>query len=167
MNDRFVLFDLDNTLVDSLHLKPLRDARRWSEVYALISSVNLFDGIAEMWQTLQRRGVFLGIVTHSPRPYASRVLDHVRFTPDELVAYHDLNGNRKPSPYGYERCSSGRDARLGAAVGDERADLIAADRFGCSAIFAGWARNPMLTADECQQVGWIYVARPRDIMDAL
>ena len=165
MNDHFVLFDLDNTLVDSLHLKPLRDARRWSEVYARISSIKVFDGISATWLALRRRGVFLGIVTHSPRSYASRVLDHVGFTPDALVAYHDLNGKRKPSPYGYEQCCSGRDARLGAAVGDERTDLLAADRFGCSAIFAGWARNPALTAEDCQQAGWLYVSRPRELVD--
>ena len=29
MKSQFIVFDLDNTLVDSLHLKSLRDARRW------------------------------------------------------------------------------------------------------------------------------------------
>ena len=135
--NRFVLFDLDNTLVDSLHLKPLRDARRWSEVYARISSVGLFGGIADAWRILQGRGVYLGVVTHSPRSYAARVLKHVGLNPDSLVAYHDLKGRQKPSPYGYEQCCNGREARLGVAVGDERADMIAADSFGCQAFFAG------------------------------
>jgi FMN phosphatase YigB (HAD superfamily) len=51
--NRFVLFDLDNTLVDSLHLKPLRDARRWPSVYAQIKTVTLFHGIVEMWTKLR------------------------------------------------------------------------------------------------------------------
>ena len=35
----FVLFDLDNTVVDSAHLKPLRDQRRWAEVYQQIAAL--------------------------------------------------------------------------------------------------------------------------------
>ena len=65
---RFVLFDLDNTLVDSLHLKPLRDARHWSSVYAQVSTVSAFDGIDDLWRELRMdNGLHLGIVTHSPR----------------------------------------------------------------------------------------------------
>src|SRR5687767_10682079 len=73
----FVLFDLDNTLVDSLPLKSLRDQRRWSEVYARLHTVKLFDGVEKLWTQLKAQNIFLGIVTHSPRPYATRVLNHV------------------------------------------------------------------------------------------
>lgn len=59
---RFWLFDLDNTLVDTLHLKPLRDVRRWREVYTRIDSVNLFDGIGEMWRAVRERGDHVGVV---------------------------------------------------------------------------------------------------------
>ena len=45
---RFFLFDLDNTLVDSLHLKPLRDARRWRDVYDRIEGVSTFAGVGEV-----------------------------------------------------------------------------------------------------------------------
>lgn len=49
----FVLFDLDNTLVDSLHLKELRDRRSWPPVYAQIPTVPLFVGVAEVWEELR------------------------------------------------------------------------------------------------------------------
>ena len=65
-------------------------------------------------------GLHLGIVTHSPRPYATRVLERVNLVPDELVAYHDLRGLRKPSPFGYELCCKGRDAGLGTGTGKDR-----------------------------------------------
>jgi len=133
----FVLFDLDNTLVDSTHLKSLRNARTWREVYRRIESIELFDGVLNMWKALQQHGVHLGVVTHSPRPYAERVLRHVALAPDVLVGYHDLHGNRKPSPYGYQRCCDGRPSDGGAAVGDERNDLLAADAFGCAGIVTG------------------------------
>ena len=163
----FVLFDLDNTLVDSLHLKPLRDARRWPAVYAQIKTVTLFEGIVPMWQSLRDRGLFLGVVTHSPRPYAERMLDHVGLKPDALIAYHDLNGKRKPSPYGYERCAEGRSPETGVTIGDERPDLIASDAFGTRGIFAGWCRSPALTAGDCTSAGWVFAACPDQVIEAL
>jgi phosphoglycolate phosphatase-like HAD superfamily hydrolase len=160
----FVLFDLDNTLVDSLHLKALRDQRSWQAVYAKVHIVRLFDGIAEVWAELRQCDVHLGVVTHSPRPYATRVLEHVGLSPDALIAYHDLQGKKKPSPFGYQRCAAGRDAACGAAVGDEENDLRAADSFGCQAAFAGWARDAVLTADDCRRRGWMFLRGPEELL---
>src|SRR5207247_5825386 len=134
------------------------------DVYARVSRLMLFDGIADTWNALRDGGVYLGVVTHSPRSYATRVLDHVGLAPDALIAYHDLNGKRKPSSYGYERCANGRAAGLGVAVGDERSDLIAADNFGSTGVFAGWSRSPSLTADDCHAAGWIFVPPPVEIV---
>jgi phosphoglycolate phosphatase-like HAD superfamily hydrolase len=160
----FVFFDLDNTLVDSLHLKPLRNQRRWADVYRRIQTVAVFDGIPEVWRQLRTRSVHLGIVTHSPGTYARRMLAHAGLEPDALVAYHDLNGKRKPSAYGYELGSAGRLSRRGIAIGDERNDLLAANAFGCIGVFAGWSRNPVLTADDCEREGWIYAAHPEELL---
>ena len=164
--NRFLLFDLDNTLVDSLFLKPLRDARRWPVVYERIEAVSAFPGIAEVWHVLRERGAYLGVVTHSPRPYATRVLDHVGLVPDKLTAYHDLRRRLKPSPYGYELCCDGCPARVGVAIGDERADLLAADAFGCQGVYAGWARRPALTAAQCREAGWMYAKEPKELLRA-
>jgi len=159
----FVLFDFDNTLIDSFHLKGLRDARRWSAVYADIKTVRLFEGIEAMWKELLAAKVYVGIVTHSPRPYAERVLEHVGLRPDSLIAYHDLSGKKKPSPYGYQRCCRGRAADAGMAVGDEENDLVAADSFGCTGVFAGWSRSPALSAEACKKSGWLFARHPREI----
>lgn len=163
----FVLFDLDNTLVDSLHLKTLRDQRSWPTVYARIPTVRLFDGIADVWEELEGRKTHLGVVTHSPRTYASKVLAHVALTPAALIAYHDLQGRKKPSPFGYQQCAAGHDAACGVAVGDEVNDLRAADAFGCRAAFAGWARDPVLTEAECAKNGWLYLRTPHDLIAAV
>jgi phosphoglycolate phosphatase-like HAD superfamily hydrolase len=166
----FVLFDLDNTLVDSLHLKALRDRRSWPAVYAQVPTIKLFDGIAEAWAELRERDVHLGVVTHSPRPYTTKVLAHVGLEPDALVAYHDLRGKKKPSPFGYQQCAAGMDAACGVAVGDEENDLRAADAFGCRAAYAGWARNPVLSEDDCAQRGWLFLRTPGEliaVVDAL
>ena len=161
----FVLFDLDNTVVDAAHLKPLRDQRRWAEVYQQIATIAVFAGIRDLWRRLQADGVHLGIVTHSPRSYATRVLAHVGLAADVLVAYHDLHGRRKPSPYGYELGCAGRMSRCGLAVGDERHDLVAVEAFGSVGVFAGWSRAPQFTKDDCKRGGWIYVTHPRELIE--
>lgn len=166
----FVLFDLDNTLVDSLHVKALRDQRAWQAVYAKVPTIKLFDGIAEVWTELQDREVHLGVVTHSPGTYATKVLTHVALTPEKLIAYHDLQGKKKPSPFGYQQCAVGQDAACGVAVGDEENDLRAADAFGCKAAFAGWSRQPTLTEKDCAARGWLYLRTPGEliaVVDAL
>ena len=163
----FVLFDLDNTLVDSLHLKPLRDARRWPDVYKQIETIELFTGVKDVWDALSESRVYLGVVTHSPKPYAQKVLAHVGLTVAGLVCYHDLDGKKKPSPFGYKKCCSDREANRGAAVGDERSDLLAADSFGCRGVFAGWSKNPILTEADCRQAGWAFARTPNEMLKLL
>jgi phosphoglycolate phosphatase-like HAD superfamily hydrolase len=161
---KFVVFDLDNTLVDSLHLKPLRDRRQWANVYSSIQTVEPFEGITELWTRLRDRGLHLAVVTHSPGSYARRTLAQVALAPDTIVAYHDLAGKRKPLPYGYELGCKGLLARNGVAVGDEPNDLLAADAFGCVGVFAGWSRNPTLTEADCERAGWIYAPKPSALL---
>jgi len=43
-----VIFDLDQTLVDSKHLKKLRDSRQWSEVFKNIDSIKPYPLIDEI-----------------------------------------------------------------------------------------------------------------------
>lgn len=161
---KFLLFDLDNTLVDSLHLKPLRDQRRWVDVYPRIETVGPFDGVPELWTQLRTLRLHLAVVTHSPVTYAKRMLAHVGLAPDTIVAYHDLDRKLKPLPYGYELGCKGRLSRCGIAVGDELNDLLAADAFGCIGVFAGWSRNPALTPDDCERAGWIHAFRPNELV---
>jgi phosphoglycolate phosphatase-like HAD superfamily hydrolase len=160
----FVLFDLDNTLVDSLHVKPLRDARRWPEVYPRIATFKSFEGIAEVWSQLRERGLHLAVVTHSPRNYAEKVLVQIQLSPDILVAYHDLERKLKPLPFGYRLGAAGRPSGQGIAVGDERNDLLAADAFGCIGVFAGWSRDPALLPTDCEPASWTYASRPSDLI---
>lgn len=164
---KFVLFDLDNTLVDSLHLKALRDKRRWTEVYAKITTIRPFHGIPELWEELRSLKVNLAVITHSQGKYARQTLAQVGLSPDTLVAYHDLDGKLKPSAYGYELGCKGRSSQHGIAVGDDANDLRAADAFGCVGVFAGWSRQPALTRVDCESEGWIYASRPNEVLPLL
>jgi phosphoglycolate phosphatase-like HAD superfamily hydrolase len=162
---RLLIIDLDNTIVDSLHLKPLRDARRWPAIYPKIPTLQAFHGITDALKSLRLRNVRIAVVTHSPRPYAEKVLAHLRVPFDTLICYHDLNRKLKPHPYGYQLACAGTPLDCVLAVGDEARDLQAADALGCKAALAGWTREPQCTKDHCIQRKWQYLTDPSELLD--
>jgi len=72
-----VLLDLDQTLVLTDAIEPLRRARAWSSVYNSFGKTTLPPGTAEFVARVGQL-VKLGVVTTSPRTYAERLLTHHR-----------------------------------------------------------------------------------------
>src|SRR5437763_1202703 len=92
-----VLFDLDQTLINSSVAEPLRRQGKWAEVYKLISGFNRYDGIGELLAMLLEREVAIAIVTSSPRSYCAKVIEQHQFLVEKTVCYHDTNLH-KPHP---------------------------------------------------------------------
>jgi len=136
-----VIFDLDQTLIDSRIAGPERQARNWSGVYKLIPHFTVYDGVLELLCGLRDRGVPHTIVTSTPRPYCEKVVDHWGFEiPRNLmVCYHDTRAH-KPSPepilLGLQKL--GARSGEGAHVGDDEKDTPAAKAAGVTAIGALW-----------------------------
>lgn len=89
MMDWAVLFDLDGTLVESSRLKPLRDARRWPQVYGSLALSELQAGTREMLAATAEFAQ-IGVITMAPRTYAERLLRYHDLAVPVLVAYHDV-----------------------------------------------------------------------------
>jgi HAD superfamily hydrolase (TIGR01549 family) len=100
-----VLFDLDETLVLTSAIEPLRRLRRWSKVYASFGQTTLPPGTVDFVARLRGlKNVGLGVVTKSPRPYAEKLLKFHEIEIPVLVAYHDV-GRHKPHPEGLLRAA--------------------------------------------------------------
>ena len=133
-----VLLDLDETLVLSSAIEPLRRERRWSEVYDSLGLTTLPPGTLPFLEQAGRLGR-LGVITMAPRGYAERVLAHHRLTVPVLVAYHDVT-RRKPDPEPIIRAAT----QLGLApercvyVGDAGTDMVAANAAGAVPIGISW-----------------------------
>jgi len=84
-----VLFDLDQTLINTSSAEALRKARRWPEVYRLIPGFVVYDGIADLFGMLIEREVPVGIVTSSPKSYCVRVIQQHKLRIEKTVCYHD------------------------------------------------------------------------------
>lgn len=92
-----VIFDLDQTIVDSTLAVTLRKSRNWPKVYELIPKFTIYKGITEVFDFLDHHNIPTVIVTTSPRPYCVKVVNHIKMRCDYIVAYHDAQPI-KPHP---------------------------------------------------------------------
>jgi HAD superfamily hydrolase (TIGR01509 family) len=134
-----VIFDLDQTLIDSRVTEALRRSRRWPEVYRLIPKYRLYDGIYALLAELQANAISTAIVTSSPRTYCEAVIRHWKLPVQTVVAYHDTR-RHKPFPDPILRALelgkvSANDA---IHIGDTIADTEAAAAAGVYSVGALW-----------------------------
>ena len=160
-----VIFDLDNTLVDSEFLRRDRDAQRWSRVRAQLERVTAFPLVLDSLVRLRSLDIQYAIVTHAPKWYADDVVDRLRLSPDALLTYSDLKGRLKPNPYAYHRVIEELGPIQGPilVVGDRRMDLEAASRASLSGGVAGWAVAAELSVHDCVRQGWRVFHSPIEI----
>ena len=155
-----LILDLDNTIIDSEVLAPLRAARNWSDCRRGAHKTLCFPNISVAISAIRRIGIRVGIVTSSPSNYAAHMLNHHQIGHDALVAYHDVS-RRKPDAEAIYLCLQrlSADASGCTGVGDQVIDAIAYKAAGIRSWGAGW--SPYLVRD----AAWDYVAN--DPMDLL
>ena len=132
-------FDLDETLVLTNTLEPLRKARRWKEVYAGFPKTSLPDGTLDFLKKLSGK-VKVGVVTKSPASYAEKLLAHHKIEIAVLVAFHDVK-KLKPDPEALLVAAEklGIEPSGCIYVGDDANDVQAAKAAQCAPVraFAG------------------------------
>jgi HAD superfamily hydrolase (TIGR01662 family) len=145
-----VLFDLDQTLIDSSIAEKYRKNRAWASVYPLIAQMTPYEGVSELLAMLVEKNVPVAIVTSSPRPYCTRVVAHHDFKIEKLVCYHDTS-LRKPHPdpilKGIEML--GLPANEVWCIGDDPKDIHAAHAAGAHSVAVTWGavdREALLAA---------------------
>jgi HAD superfamily hydrolase (TIGR01549 family) len=134
-----VLLDLDETLVLTSRIEPLRKSRRWAQAYREFDQTTLPPYTRAF--LLQVRPIArIGVVTTSPRPYAERLLAHHGLDVPVLVAYHDT-GRHKPFPDPILRALEILNVPASNAVhiGDLDEDDTAARAAGVASVLVCWA----------------------------
>ena len=84
-----VIFDLDQTLVDSSSVETLRDARQWEAVYKAINQTKINPGIATLLKFLLTNNIKIAIVTNSKKEYAKKIVDFHQMPIDIIVSFSD------------------------------------------------------------------------------
>ena len=134
-----VIFDFDQTLVDTSSLALLRSARKWSEVNRRARSLSPYPGITELLGELRAWDQRIAIVTTSPSMVAEGFVARYHWPVDTIIGYHQVS-RRKPDPQGLmvalEHCNA--EASMSFHVGDRPEDTVASREAGVVSIGAGW-----------------------------
>ncbi|MGE3752793.1 MAG: HAD family hydrolase [Planctomycetota bacterium] len=139
MNIEAVIFDVDQTLVDSTSAAAARQRRDWPSVYRQIHRVAVFAGMVDLWERLRGEGALLAVVTNSPRPYCERVLRHAGLRPDQSVCWHDTRAHKPDAePMRLVLARLGLSASSCISVGDSVDDVRSSLAAGIPAIAATW-----------------------------
>jgi phosphoglycolate phosphatase-like HAD superfamily hydrolase len=134
-----VIFDLDQTLVDTSRAEALRKSRNWSGTYQQIPSFVVYEGINKVIQTLSEKAIDICIITTSPSSYAKKVLHHFKIPYQHLVGYHDVN-NKKPHPESFYKALKMLSCDCDATIsfGDRAIDIEASKAAGIVSVGCTW-----------------------------
>lgn len=136
-----VIFDLDQTLVDTSSIEHLRRKKAWNEIKSNVSSCVIYPGIAESIAFLSEASIPYSIVTKSPRQYCLSILSHFDISSKLVVAYHDVSyGRHKPKPdqilLALDKMGLSSDTVF--SFGDDPNDIIASKEAGVKTVACHW-----------------------------
>jgi len=134
-----LIFDLDQTLVDSSIADQARRQRNWSHVYSLISDFSVYDGILECVRTVKEKRIPFAIVTSAPESYCNRVLSFFEVVCENRVCYHDTK-LKKPHPEPILLAASRMSSELSNiySFGDRDIDVTASNDAGVKSVACLW-----------------------------
>lgn len=135
-----IIFDLDETLVDTQAVLPFREGRNWGKAIRNLHQTTVYPGVKEMLKKLSKSNIKYGIVTSSPRKYAESVVSFHELRMPVLVAYQDTR-KHKPNPdpilKGVEKLNV--DIEDVIFVGDNDLDIIAGNAAGVLTALSTWS----------------------------
>jgi HAD superfamily hydrolase (TIGR01509 family) len=134
-----IIFDFDQTLVDTSSVEQLRAARNWKAVMAKASQLPVYEGITELLNELHAAGHTLAIVTKSPDMVPKAFIKAHNWPIDIVVGYHQVK-NKKPDPEGLLLAMSkaGATPENTYHVGDQPQDTEASRGAGVMALGSAW-----------------------------
>ena len=140
-----IIFDFDQTLVDTSTTEALRAARRWSDVNRRLSSLSPYPGITDLIMELPRLGQELAIVTNSPDMVPRHFIRRCSWPIRIILGHHQVpSGKRKPDPTGLLMALKKGEpthAPTNFHVGDAPDDIEASRRANMVSIGASWGSN--------------------------
>ena len=146
-----IIFDFDQTLVDTSPVQALRAARRWKDVMAQAPKLRVYDGVADLLAALHGKGQRLAIVTKSPDMVPKAFISQHKWPIDIVVGYHQVK-KRKPDPEGlmFAMRQAGASPQETFHVGDQPEDTEASRGAGVVAIGSAWgiANTTLLKASK-------------------
>lgn len=159
MRYKGVIFDLDNTLLDTNIAKDLRKARKWEDVYSAIPYMVEYDGIRMLLSRIDAMGIQTCIVTTSPKSYAERVISYWKFEIPKIIAYRDTQQHKPdPSPIIAGLHAMQLEAKDVISLGDDLKDIIASNAAKVDCIACFWGTTNPSALQNCEATYRAYSA---------
>lgn len=145
-----IFLDLDQTLVITQEIETLRQRRDWAAACRAFDKTRLPPGTKAFLREAATLAT-LGVITSSPRPYATKLLAYHELNVRVLVAYHDV-GKRKPHPDPILKAAEivGLPVDHCIHIGDSEIDVEASLHAGSIAVAVGWGASATTRADGVQ-----------------
>ena len=160
-----VIFDVDQTLVDTSCLEHERRQRNWSKVYQLIPQAHLFEGMKDVFEIIRKCGISVALVTTTPRPYVERIANHFEIPFDHIVSYHDAPPKPSPAPMLLALQLLNVEAYEVLSFGDREIDIQASNAAGIESIACFWGTQE---PDQLWKSGYRHAIRkPLEILTLL
>ena len=134
-----VIFDLDQTLVDTSCLESARQSRNWSEAYRLIPQTKMYEGMEEVLDIIRQNNIKVVVVSTSPRSYVEKIVEHHNIPAQWIVGYHDAQPI-KPHPAPMVKALQLMKATADETVsfGDRVIDINASNAAGIESVACTW-----------------------------
>ena len=161
-----LIFDLDQTLVDSSIAEAYRSGRNWQKVYSLIPEFEVYSGFQEVFSFIQKKGIRTCIVTTSPGLYAQKVANHFQI-PYEFIIDYFSTSRKKPSPDPMLKAIGlfGLHPNNILSLGDRAIDIQSSNGAGIKSVACLWGTNErtvLLASNPTYMIG-----RPNDILELM
>ena len=136
-----LIFDLDNTLVDTSLALSARSRRAWQEVYSLIPRFSLYEGMDELCEFIRSNHFKTCIVSTSPKRYVEKVVRYFDLPFQNIIGYHDAR--IKPAPDAMYLALRMMDSLASETIsfGDKYDDMIASNRAGIPSAACLWGSD--------------------------
>lgn len=134
-----IIFDLDQTLVDSSTSSQERKNRNWSNVYSMIPNFILYDGCREVFKYINEHGIKVALVSTAPNVYVTKVAAYYQIPQNVIIGYHDAKPI-KPHPASFLKAIEllGETPKNIISFGDRLIDIQAAQAANVISVACLW-----------------------------
>lgn len=143
---KHVIFDVDQTLIDTSMLEPYRQKREWRIVFSLIKNCYLYPNIKNILNCLYENRIKISLVSTAPRHYIEKIAETFGIPYDCIVGYGDARLKPSPDPMLLAMSIVNVDAQDTISFGDREIDIISSQKakITCCACYWGTSEEHKL-----------------------
>ena len=134
-----IILDLDDTLIDTSYLEPLRRSGNWRDIPKHFNRCSVYKDVEGVLKTARSAGIKVALFSNSPSRYIDNLLRYFEISVDYVVAYHDVK-EHKPSREGVDKILSffDIDSKQAFYLGDSDLDKGSAENAGVEFFSVEW-----------------------------